>query len=98
MNWLSRRKAVVPSVDIYTKMFCSYCTRAKQLLDSKGVEYREHAVDFGGAERQEMIERARGRTTVPQIFIGGRHVGGCDELMMLEREGKLNAMLAADQP
>ena len=85
----------VPLVEIYTKSFCPYCWRAKHLLDHKGVEYREIAVDFGGEARQEMIQRANGRMTVPQIFIAGRHVGGCDDLMVLEREGKLDELIAA---
>jgi glutaredoxin 3 len=84
----------VPTVEIYTKTFCSYCWRAKLLLESKGVAYREIGVDFGGEAREAMIERAGGRTTVPQIFIGDTHVGGCDELMDLEREGKLDALIA----
>ncbi len=82
-------------VEIYTKPFCSYCYRAKRLLDSKGIEYQEREIGFGGPDRDEMIQRAMGRTTVPQIFIDGRHIGGCDELMELERGGKLDALLAA---
>jgi len=85
----------VPLVEIYTKSFCPYCWRAKALLDSKGVAYKEIAVDFGGAERQTMIQRAKGRTTFPQIFIRERHVGGCDDLMALDRAGKLDPMIAA---
>jgi glutaredoxin 3 len=85
----------VPQVEIYTKVTCPYCIRAKRLLDSKGVEYREIQVDFGGSEKQEMVQRANGRTTVPQVFIDGRHIGGCDDLMALEYAGKLNALLAA---
>ena len=85
----------MPTVEIYTKPFCSYCYRAKRLLDSKGIEYQEHEIYYGGPERQEMIDRTGGRTTVPQIFIGGQHVGGCSELMELERQGKLDALLAA---
>ena len=88
-------EAHVPKVEIYTKTFCSYCFRAKRLLDSKGIEYREHEVSFGGPERQEMIQRSGGRTTVPQIFIDGRHIGGCNDLMELERSGKLDELLAA---
>ena len=84
----------MPTVEIYTKTFCSYCWRAKLLLESKGVAYREIGVDFGGELREAMIERAGGRTTVPQIFIGDMHVGGCDELMDLERDGKLDALIA----
>ena len=85
----------MPVVEIYTKTFCPYCWRAKLLLESKGVEYQEIAVDFGGEVRQTMIQRASGRTTVPQIFIGEVHVGGCDDLMALERDGKLDQLLTA---
>ncbi|HEX2624886.1 MAG TPA: glutaredoxin 3 [Sphingomicrobium sp.] len=84
----------MPIVEIYTKSFCPYCWRAKHLLDEKGVEYAEIAVDFGGEVRQHMIQRASGRTTVPQIFIAGRQIGGCDDLMALEREGKLDDLFA----
>jgi glutaredoxin 3 len=85
----------VPVVEIYTKTFCPYCWRAKLLLESKGVEYKEIGVDFGGELREVMIQRARGRTTVPQIFIGEHHVGGCDDLVALDRDGKLDQLLAA---
>jgi glutaredoxin 3 len=84
----------VPLVEIYCKTFCPYCWRAKHLLDSKRVEYKEIAVDFGGEARRQMIERANGRTTVPQIFIGGEHIGGCDDLVALERTGKLDELIA----
>lgn len=80
-------------VEIYTRTFCGYCVRALRLLDSKDVEYVEYSVDGGGSKRQEMIQRAGGRTTVPQIFVSGRHIGGCDELYALERDGKLNDLL-----
>lgn len=80
-------------VEIYTKMFCPYCVRAKQLLAAKGVAFEELAVDGGGDVRQQMIHRARGRMTVPQIFIGETYVGGCDDLMLLERQGRLDALL-----
>jgi glutaredoxin 3 len=76
-------------------MTCGYCFRAKKLLQMKKVPFEEYSVDFGGAKKAEMIERADGRMTVPQIFINGRHVGGCDELMTLEYEGKLDELLAA---
>jgi glutaredoxin 3 len=66
------------------------------LLESKGVAFTEVSVDFGGSERVRMVERAGGRTTVPQIFIGETHVGGCDELLALEREGKLDVLIATD--
>lgn len=82
-------------VEIYVKAFCPYCWRAKHLLDAKGIEYREIAVDYGGEERQQMIQRANGRTTVPQIFIGDEHIGGCDDLMALERAGKLDELITA---
>jgi glutaredoxin 3 len=85
----------VPLVEIYTKTFCPYCWRAKMLLESKGVAFQEISVDFGGAEKEKMVQRARGRTTVPQIFIGEFHVGGCDDLIALERDGKLDGLIAA---
>lgn len=83
----------MPVVEIYTKTFCSFCWRAKALLEKKGVAYKEISVDFGGAEKERMVKRAGGRTTVPQIFIGNTHVGGCDDLMKLEYDGKLDAMI-----
>jgi len=85
----------VPRVEIYVKTTCPYCWRAKQLLDSKGVQYEEIVIDWGGADRQTMIQRANGRTTVPQIFIGTLHIGGCDDLMALERAGRLDQLIAA---
>ena len=85
----------MPLVEIYTKTFCGFCWRAKQLLEAKGIEYREISVDFGGEAKAQMIQRANGRTTVPQIFIGDRAIGGCAELVALERDGKLDELLAA---
>ncbi|HET7575265.1 MAG TPA: glutaredoxin 3 [Sphingomicrobium sp.] len=82
------------TVEIYTKAFCPYCWRAKKLLDSKGVEYREISVDFGGETRERMIERAKGRMTVPQIFIREYHVGGCDDLVALDRAGRLDELIS----
>lgn len=84
----------MPKVEIYTKMFCPYCVRAKQLLGSKGVSFEEYDITMGGPQRQEMIQRANGRTTVPQVFIGDTHVGGSDDLAALERAGKLDPLLA----
>jgi glutaredoxin 3 len=81
------------TIEIYTKAFCPYCWRAKELLEAKGVEYREIPVDYGGEEREQMIQRAKGRTTVPQIFIREWHVGGCDDLMALERAGGLDKLI-----
>ena len=85
------------TVEIYTKASCGFCVRAKRMLDMKKVEYREIPVDRGGAPREEMLQRAKGRSTVPQIFIDGRHIGGCDDLMALEFDGRLDAMLAVPQ-
>ena len=85
----------MPTVEIYVKSTCPYCWRAKHLLDSKGVKYQEISVDWGGPHRQTMIQRANGRTTVPQIFIDNRHIGGCDDLMALERTGRLDELIAA---
>jgi glutaredoxin 3 len=85
----------VPTVEIYVKSSCSYCWRVKRLLDGKGVDYREIVIDFGGPDRQAMIQRANGRTTVRLLFIGGRHIGGWDDLMALERAGRLDELIAA---
>ncbi|WP_066700860.1 glutaredoxin 3 [Sphingobium amiense] len=82
------------NVEIYTKAWCGYCARAKKLLDSKGIDYQDYDITMGGPKREEMLERAPGRTTVPQIFIDGRHVGGSDDLMQLDREGRLDELLA----
>ena len=83
-----------PHIDIYTKFGCGYCFRAKRLLDEKGADYAEHDITMGGPKREEMLQRAPQARTVPQIFIGETHVGGSDELAALEREGKLDALLA----
>lgn len=82
-------------VTIYTKPFCPYCIRAVSLLEKKGVEFNEIEAAFDPDKRQEMIQRAGGRATFPQIFVGDRHIGGCDEMMALEREGKLDPLLQA---
>jgi glutaredoxin 3 len=82
-------------VEIYTKMFCGFCVSAKRLLDAKSVTYEEHDISMGGPVRAEMIQRAEGRSTVPQIFIDDRHVGGCDDLYALERDGRLDPLLAS---
>jgi glutaredoxin 3 len=84
----------MPVVTVYTKPFCPYCTRALGLLKAKDVRIVEIEAGFDPALRREMIERS-GRYTYPQIFIGDRHVGGCDELMALERAGQLDPLLAA---
>ncbi|MBI0435718.1 glutaredoxin 3 [Roseomonas sp. KE0001] len=80
-------------VEIYTTAFCPYCSRAKLLLGRKGVDFREYDSPHGSAERQEAIRRSGGRSTVPQIFIDGEAIGGCDDLFALDRTGKLDAML-----
>jgi glutaredoxin 3 len=80
-------------VTIYTKGWCPYCAAAKELLDRKGVAYTEIDIERESGSRTQMIERA-GRTTVPQIFIGERHVGGCDDLHALDAKGQLDPLLA----
>ena len=79
---------------LYTTPLCGYCRAAKQLLRGKGLDFQEIDVAYDADKRAEMIDRAQGLRTVPQIFIHGRHVGGYDELAALEREGKLDAWLA----
>ena len=85
---------MAPQITIYTTASCPYCLRAKSLLARKGVEYQEVPIDGDPAARAAMMARAGGRTSVPQIFIGGTHVGGCDDLHALDRDGRLNPMLA----
>jgi len=80
-------------VEIYTSVFCGYCHAAKRLLKSKGISFSEIDVGRNPAKRQEMMRRAGGRHTVPQIFVGKTYVGGCDELYALERSGKLDPLL-----
>ena len=82
-------------VEIYTKMFCGYCAAAKRLLAGKGIDYEEYDITLGGPKRAEMLQRANGRTTVPQIFIDDAHVGGSDDLHALDDDGRLDPMLAA---
>ena len=81
-------------IDIYSSMYCPFCHRAKALLTSKGAEFNEIDVDRDPNARMEMMRRANGGRTVPQIFIDDQHVGGSDDLAALERAGKLDAMLA----
>ena len=82
-------------VTIYTKGWCPYCSAAKELLSQKGVAFDEIEISGNAQEREAMIRRAGGRSTVPQIFIGERHVGGCDDLSALDRRGELDKLLAA---
>jgi len=84
----------VAEVVIYSSLWCPYCARAKKLLAQKGVAFDEIDVDADPERRREMTTRAKGRTSVPQIFIGATHVGGCDDLYALEKAGKLDPMLA----
>jgi glutaredoxin 3 len=83
------------AIDIYTTRYCPYCQDAKELLSRKGVTFHEIDVSANREFRKEMIERANGRSTYPQIFIAGTHVGGCDELYALDEAGKLDPLLAA---
>ncbi|WP_304171996.1 glutaredoxin 3 [Phenylobacterium aquaticum] len=85
----------MPNITIYTKPYCPYCVRAVSLLEKKGVKFEEIEAAFDAEKRQEMMQRAGGRATFPQIFIGETHVGGCDDMMALEQTGKLDALLAA---
>lgn len=82
-------------VEIYVKTTCPYCYRAQRLLEEKGVAFETYVLEWGSPLREEMIQRSGGRSTVPQIFIDGRHIGGCDDLYALERQGKLEPLLAA---
>jgi glutaredoxin 3 len=83
------------TIEIYTTGFCPYCARAKDLLNAKHAAFTEHDVTMDPAGRAAMTTRAGGSRTVPQIFINGTHVGGCDDLHALDRAGKLDSMLAA---
>ena len=85
----------MPLVTIYTKPFCPYCVRAIALLKKKGVEFTEIEASRDMDKRQEMVQRAGGRATFPQIFIGDRHIGGCDDMMALEHRGELDPLLRA---
>lgn len=81
-------------VTIYTRAMCGYCSAAKRLLEKKGIAFTEHDASFSPELRREMMMRANGHTTFPQIFIGSTHVGGCDDLHALEAEGRLDTLLA----
>ncbi len=83
---------MTPEIQIYTTRFCPFCVQAKRLLDSKSVEYCELSVD-GNPELRAEMQQLSGRHTVPQIWVGDTHVGGCDELYALERSGQLNGLL-----
>jgi glutaredoxin 3 len=86
---------VSANVEIYTWNSCPFCIRAKSLLNTKGVQFTEYAIDGDESARSKMAERSSGRRSVPQIFIDGVHVGGCDDIHALERAGKLDPLLKA---
>ncbi len=85
----------MPEIIVYTKDYCPYCHAAKELLRKKGAAFTEVDIQKHPDRRAEMIEKAGGKTTVPQIFIGGQHVGGCDDIHALDSAGKLDPMLGA---
>jgi len=85
----------MPKITVYTKPFCPYCSRALSVLASKGAEVTEIEAAFDPELRKEMLAKSNGKTTYPQIFIGERHVGGCDDLMALDRAGQLDPLLSA---
>jgi glutaredoxin 3 len=93
MRWQAQQ--VMAKVTIYTTPICSYCVYAKRLLQQKGVDYDEINVAFDAELRKEMMNRAGGMMTVPQIFVGETHVGGYDELHTLDKDGKLDPLLAS---
>ena len=86
----------MPEIEIYTQPWCPYCTRAVNLLTRKGVTFREIDAPHGTPQRAESIRRAGGRSSVPQIFIDGRHIGGSDELAALDAKGQLDKLLQTD--
>lgn len=85
----------MPQIDIYTQPHCPYCARAMALLDQKGLAFNEISAPRGSDAREEAIRRSDGRTTVPQIFINGHHVGGCDDLLALDHNGGLDKLLVS---
>ena len=84
----------MPNVTIYTRAMCPYCSRAVSLLKDKKVQFEQIDAGMNAEKKAEMIQRANGARTFPQIFVGDTHIGGCDEMMALDRQGKLDAMLA----
>ncbi|HEY9699312.1 MAG TPA: glutaredoxin 3 [Trichocoleus sp.] len=88
---------VKAQVEIYTWQTCPFCIRAKMLLNWKGVKFMEYKIDGDGAARVKMAERANGKRSVPQIFINQQHIGGCDDLYALDRQGKLDPLLMESQ-
>jgi glutaredoxin 3 len=88
----------MPKIEIYTQPFCGYCYRAKKLLDDKGVDYEEIDVMMHPSRRAEMVERAGGATSTPQIFVDGKGLGGSDDIAALNRKGELDALLGLSSP
>ena len=86
----------MPEIEIYTQPWCPFCERAVHILSTKGVEFREIDAPHGSPLREDAKRRSGGRTTMPQIFIGEKHIGGCDDLVALDKAGKLDAMLKAE--
>ena len=86
----------MPEVEIYTRMMCGYCSAAKSLLKRKGAKFKEHDASYNQELRAEMRKKTNGASTFPQIFIGGRHIGGCDELHALEGTGQLDGLLGIE--
>jgi len=95
MQGTLNERSAMPPITIYSKSWCPYCAAAKRLLDEKGAAYTEIDIEEEPEKRAEMVQKAGGRTTVPQIFIGERHVGGCDDLYALDEKGRLEALLQA---
>lgn len=85
----------MPNIEVYTTTNCGYCTRVKNLLTRKGLVYREIDVSVNSEERQRLMLRTHGRRTLPQVFIGGTHLGDCDELYALDAKGRLDALLVS---
>jgi glutaredoxin 3 len=92
-RWSVEHGAVMAKVEMYSTVWCPYCARARALLHSKGVPFTDIDIEEEPARRAEMVRRAHGRTSVPQIFIDGQHIGGSDELVALDRAGTLDAQL-----
>lgn len=95
MRLPKREDPRMAKVTIYTRQFCPYCTRAVALLKDKKADFTEIDAGMDAAKREEMIQRSNGGKTFPQIFVGNTHIGGCDDMMALDRAGKLDPLLAA---
>jgi glutaredoxin 3 len=96
-NTLKQNKQNVPQIVIYTKSYCPYCVKAKRLLEGKALDYTEIDVENNATLLQEMLSKSLGRKTVPQIFLGDKHIGGCDDLYALEESGELDKIISLKQ-